>query len=459
MEESTKLFAEVQSAYAVLSDPQERAWYDSHRNLILREDSDIPNGQHEHEIQTTGADEIFRLLPRINGNRDFSDSPSGFYSVLRPIFDNLSGEEILARGWNDVDQTIYPSFGQAGDNYDSVVRPFYAAWSSFATKKSFSWMDMYRYSDASDRRVRRLMEKENKRLREDAVRAFNDAVRSFVAFVKKRDPRFTPNTQSEAERQKILRNVASAQATRSRAANRAKAAAGVELPVWAQSTGVEEEGISDEEAGVPKQEFECVVCKKTFKSEKQFEMHEKSKKHKKAAQQLRREIQIEDATLNLSLRHDNKEYNVKDVAPAPPNNVECNKNFSQSDVDVIQSDSTEDDGLATVPTSQNQDTLPATQEDCTNTGYASPSSDDDYATHVDIAERILSDQAPVYTLSDSETPINIVQVKAGPKETERNSKVRKAKVKRGKKAAQSVKTEPSLDVHVSQLELAVNMIC
>ena len=35
-EESTKQFRVVQQAYDVLSDPQERAWYDKHREAILR---------------------------------------------------------------------------------------------------------------------------------------------------------------------------------------------------------------------------------------------------------------------------------------------------------------------------------------------------------------------------------------------------------------------------------------
>jgi len=36
VEESTKQFALIAEAYEVLSDPQERAWYDSHRDAILR---------------------------------------------------------------------------------------------------------------------------------------------------------------------------------------------------------------------------------------------------------------------------------------------------------------------------------------------------------------------------------------------------------------------------------------
>jgi hypothetical protein len=36
VEEATKHFALIADAYEVLSDPQERAWYDSHRDAILR---------------------------------------------------------------------------------------------------------------------------------------------------------------------------------------------------------------------------------------------------------------------------------------------------------------------------------------------------------------------------------------------------------------------------------------
>lgn len=36
MDEVTKHFLLIQQAYDVLSDPQERAWYDKHREAILR---------------------------------------------------------------------------------------------------------------------------------------------------------------------------------------------------------------------------------------------------------------------------------------------------------------------------------------------------------------------------------------------------------------------------------------
>lgn len=40
-EEANKKFTLLQEAYEVLSDAQERAWYDGHRDQILREDTDL----------------------------------------------------------------------------------------------------------------------------------------------------------------------------------------------------------------------------------------------------------------------------------------------------------------------------------------------------------------------------------------------------------------------------------
>ena len=47
----------------------------------------------------------------------------------------------------------------------------------FSTVKSFSWRDQWRYSEAPDRRVKRAMEKDNKRHRDAGRREFNDTVK------------------------------------------------------------------------------------------------------------------------------------------------------------------------------------------------------------------------------------------------------------------------------------------
>lgn len=297
VEATTKQFADVQSAYEVLSDPQERAWYNSHRDAILR-DEDAESGEHyEHNVRVTTADDLMRMFTKFRGKIDFTDSDTGFYTVLRRTFDTLAMEEQFACEQEGLDTITYPSFGHAPDAYDDVARPFYAIWNSFATKKSFSWKDDYRYSEASDRRVRRMMEKENKYFREESIREFNDAVRSLVAFVKKRDPRFKPNTKSEAERQKLLRDTAIAQAARSRAANQAIQEQRESTPEWMKSGERHESEDSDETEEATQEQFECVACNKSFKSEKQYESHEKSRKHIRAVQHLKKQMQQEDEDL------------------------------------------------------------------------------------------------------------------------------------------------------------------
>ncbi|GKT39925.1 protein DnaJ subfamily C member 21 [Colletotrichum spaethianum] len=304
VQNATRRFAEIQAAYEVLSDPQERAWYDSHRDAILRgaepDDSDARSPEFNN-VKLTSTDDIFSLIRRFNSTVPFTDEPSGFFGIAKATFDHLADEEIAAGEYAPGDIPDYPSFGFSTDSYEAVAKPFYGAWASFSTRKTFAWKDKYRLSDAPDRRVRRLMEKENKKMRDEAIREFNDAVRFLVTFVRKRDPRYLPNTQTAAERQESLRTAAAAQAARSRAANKEKLSEAF-VPDWAQARDEADAGghfSESEEEESEVEEIECVVCNKTFKSEKSFEAHERSKKHVKAVQQLRRQMRNEDLDLSL----------------------------------------------------------------------------------------------------------------------------------------------------------------
>ncbi|ERF71402.1 hypothetical protein EPUS_07430 [Endocarpon pusillum Z07020] len=299
VEHATKLFAEVQSAYEVLSDAQERAWYDSHRDVFLGASQ---SGQETHDeffynIRMTTADDVLKFTVKYHRRTDYSNSSAGFYGGLREFFGQLAKEEEIACKWENMEPVEYPDFGQKEDDYNDVVRPFYAAWNAFATRKSYSWKDAYRPSDAPDRRVRRLVEKENRGLREQAIREFNDAVRALVAFVRKRDSRYQENQKSEEQRQKSLREAAAAQSARSRAARQAKLDEldQVNLPQWAEPTRVDERvgGFSSGE-DVEQLEIECVVCNKTFKSEAQYAAHERSKKHIKLLKQLQQDMRNQD---------------------------------------------------------------------------------------------------------------------------------------------------------------------
>lgn len=436
-ENATRKFAEVQTAYEILNDPQERAWYDSHRDAILRGD-DGPDGEdagdgppeRHYNVRLTTTDEIMTLIGRFNSRVPFTDSPSGFFGILDVTFGQLATEEAAACDWDNQTPVDYPPFGAAGDGHDDTARPFYAAWSNFATKKSFAWKERWRLSDAPDRRVRRLMEKENKKLREDAVRDFNDAVRSLVAFVKKRDPRYKPSTQSEADRQRILRESAANQAARARAANLEKLRQADVAAEWAQSRGDDDPEHNDEFATSEEESevecFECALCNKVFKSEKQYEAHEKSKKHVKAVQQLTREMRKEGRDLRLDDQDEAIEALQENISPG----VEDVAQYE----DVRPASPVEDQDMQELA------------DDSSQSSSAEVPLDEEYAPREVVEGRLASDPRETLSGHDAEArklaskmmEVTLDSEDAAPK------KLGKAKAKRAKRAAQAQAQEISV---------------
>lgn len=178
-ERATELFMEVQGAYEVLSDPQERAWYDSHREAILHNDHNSGSGEAPpRAANVTTSEDIMRWFSLLTSRLSYDDSnPKSFYAVLGKAFSKLAEEETTAAEWENEDATHYPDFGNSKSGHEDWVKNFYAVWGNFRTAKTFSWCDIYRYSDAPDRRIKRILEKENKKLRDTAIREFNDTVR------------------------------------------------------------------------------------------------------------------------------------------------------------------------------------------------------------------------------------------------------------------------------------------
>ncbi len=299
VDNATKLFAEVQTAYEVLSDPHERAWYDSHQDVLVHGAKDSSYGGAGTSVGGLSVADLIQVIIDLPSTADYTDSTSGFYTTMRELFDQIAEEEYLAADDQGVTAPDYPSFGHADDDYEGAVKPFYAVWMGFSTRKTFAWRDVYKLSEASDRRVRRTMEKENKRHRDEGIREYNDVVRALLSRVRKRDRRYLPNRQTEEERQKALRDAAAAQAARSRAANRVKLEQ-QKQPDWVTGKGESSTTTESETSGADEEDeaFECVACGKTFKSERQFEAHEESRKHRKRVQHLRRKMLEEERKLN-----------------------------------------------------------------------------------------------------------------------------------------------------------------
>ncbi|CAB3368296.1 Hypothetical predicted protein [Cloeon dipterum] len=284
-EEAKAQFQLIQQAFEVLNDPQERAWYDQHREAILKGGL---GGDYE--------DDSFDVFPYFTSScyKGFGDDDKGFYAVYREVFNKIAAEEIdIYREEESDSEFEIPGFGTSTSDYEEVVHAFYGFWQSFSTKKSYAWMDEYDTRQAENRRVVRAMEKENKKARDKARKARNEQIRALVAFVRKRDKRLELHKQKLAEKAKenalkVEQNRKKQLAERKKLLEDANNSAhlnmdnmeGVLKEIEQNLTaefGRDEE--SDEDEDEPSGMF-CVACNKSFKTDKAFANHENSKKHK-----------------------------------------------------------------------------------------------------------------------------------------------------------------------------------
>lgn len=95
-EEATVRFKEIQNAYEVLSDKNERAWYDSHREEILR------GGSTHYAGADTGAppaEEGINLWAYFSTSAfsGYGDSGLGFYGVYGKVFEEIAKNEMQVR--------------------------------------------------------------------------------------------------------------------------------------------------------------------------------------------------------------------------------------------------------------------------------------------------------------------------------------------------------------------------
>lgn len=98
----------------------------------------------------------------------------GFYTVYTEAFFLIAKEDIKFMTDKDAD---IPEFGASDSSYEEVVHPFYGYWQSYSTSRSFVWKETYDTRDAPNRRIARLMEKDNKKLRDAAKKEWNEEVR------------------------------------------------------------------------------------------------------------------------------------------------------------------------------------------------------------------------------------------------------------------------------------------
>lgn len=342
IEEAKEQFQLIQQAYEVLSDPRERQWYDNHREYIINS-CDTP----VNEIN------LFKYFSP-SCYKGFGDEDKGFYTVYREVFNTILIEESV---YFDLDPDEIPTFGRSDSDYADVVRLFYNFWCGFNTHKPFGWLDEYDIRQAPNRRVAKLMEKENKKIRDKAKKERNDEIQALVEFVRKRDKRV--KAYAEALKLKSVENCKRMEeARRKRIKDKQKELANYKESDWSKFSNVEAElkviedsliaeyGSSEEDESDNETAncLYCVACNKVFKTEKAFQNHEKSKKHKENIELIKVEMLKDEELLNNKESAENNSSSDNESsssAKSIENEADCDSSNSNEESCDVSSSETE----------------------------------------------------------------------------------------------------------------------
>jgi len=314
LEHATEQFKLVKASYEVLSDPQDKAWYDRNRENIMQ----------KHQFQNFDENEL-NLYDYFTSScyRGFGNENLGFYAVYGNIFKQISNQDFQFSNSKE-DEVPMPHFGIHNSDYETVVGLFYATWQSYSTKLSFVWVEKWDEKEGRCRPEVRAMQKENKKERDKKRRSRNELVRDLVRFVRKRDPRVKANNEKlrkiaeenkqrvENKRQQELRDRGKKAAefeseNRHLLEEREKYLNALEAQMkddFGFSSDENEEFFEevdkkfdeDEMRENDKEEVDyldelyCAACNKNFKTSMAKENHEKSKKHKEKVNLLKLEM-------------------------------------------------------------------------------------------------------------------------------------------------------------------------
>lgn len=190
-EQAADKFILVQRAYEVLMDPQERKWYDDHRDAILAgwSASDSTNND-------TADIMLFNVAPFMHPGcySSYHNDKGGFYQVYQNVFENIVSCETKQ---SETVIDLPTNFGTSDTSW-SIASVFYKSWECFSSALNFAWEDTFNArEDAPSRRVRRLMEEENNKARKNAKKVYKNDILQLVAFVKKRDPRMKAHVEEQ----------------------------------------------------------------------------------------------------------------------------------------------------------------------------------------------------------------------------------------------------------------------
>ncbi|CAD8054697.1 unnamed protein product [Paramecium primaurelia] len=287
-DDAKEVFQEIQEAYQVLSDPNERTWYDNHKQQILNPDLDKADLE---TMEGFGFNIWHYFSPHYFG---FGDDQQGFYAFYREAFEKIKFEEESAFNNKQLDSEEedsntefekLPGFGTSNTPIDQVLK-FYVKWENFTTYKQFAYADKYNPKDAPNRWVKRAIIKDNKVERKEEKKKYLKTIKKLVETVKNKDPRY----------KEYLEQLKKEQIIKEQQKKKFKEQEKIHMQEILKQARLEEQERfkQNEEYFKERQQFQvitekqekssdvffCEICDKEFKSESQFKNHQNSKIHK-----------------------------------------------------------------------------------------------------------------------------------------------------------------------------------
>ncbi|PRQ17967.1 putative transcription factor C2H2 family [Rosa chinensis] len=268
-EEATAKFLEVQQAYEILMDPIKRETYNAYRQTyavpeVFNPDLEVP------------FDNIV-----FNG---YSSSSRNFYNAYSDIFQRIYANERAFQKkndlpWNSVHKP--PDMGNLDTPYPEVVQ-FYNYWLNFSSIMDFCWEDPHDEYDLSQisRKGVKEWSRINMKARKKAKKEYNNKVRSLAQTAKRLDRRVM---QMVAKREVERKREIEEERERRKRLKKQKLVKAIEYEEQEWTKPVERKrkysNKEEEEEEKERDEWECVVCRKVYRSERQCRNHEQSKKH------------------------------------------------------------------------------------------------------------------------------------------------------------------------------------
>lgn len=312
-EEYKEKFQTLNNAYQILVNPQERAWYDSHREEYLNpHKKDLGFGGFPFDVKE------FMQTP-IPPEQFFKATEDAFRKILveEEKFRQNSAELMKSRG----SMLDGPWFGDELSSDEQVVK-FYDYWMNFVPCQNFAWADLWDEREGENRREKRFIQQTNLVERKKAKKKYMATLNRLISFIQQKDERYAVLMKKRKEDQEKRKKEEEENKIREEKEWQLKKE---ELLKQELKQYEEERKLREEQSQGSEEEYyeenedihKCHLCNKEFKSENQLNNHNLSKQHLKNKKKMMKEVALDEEKVQMQEVKDPKEEMAQEQTNKP----------------------------------------------------------------------------------------------------------------------------------------------